>query len=525
MECSGVPFDEAQIQKTLFEALLDARDRFGSKKIILEDHERKPYSYNRMLLACMIMGNKLASFTNPQERVGLFVPSSTASAIVFFSLNAIGRVPSMLNFTAGVRNLLSCCETTQIRTIITSRRFVDQGRMGDVLDTLAIGRRVLYLEDIAASLSSWDKLKGVLNLYRARFVHKKYRVKPEDGAAIVFTSGSDGNPKGVVLSNKNLLANSYQLKQHAGDEFRLTDVMFNTLPIFHAFGLSVGFLLGILNGMKVVLYPSPLHYKQIPKLMGAVGATFLFSTDTFLQGYVKTASQDDMKTLRYIVAGAEKVKPSTRQAWQSHNVIILEGYGASECSPVIAVNTPQKYLDGTVGTLLPGVQAQMIPVDGIHEGGKFLVKGPNVMKGYVDSDDVTHVFAPKDGWHDTGDIVAIDREGFVSVKGRAKRFAKIGGEMVPLAAVEAMAQSVWPDAMNAAVALPDRQKGEQIIVLTTCIGADRDDLLQFSKKEGFPELWVPKGVLVIEAIPVMGMGKIDYVNAKILAENMYAMMV
>lgn len=523
MQYSVVPFRDGVAKKTLFDALLDARELHGSGKIILEDHERRPFTYNRLVLASMVLGKKLMQFTSLRERVGMLMPTAAGSAVALFGLNAYGRVPAMLNFTAGVRNLISACETANIKTIISSKKFVEHGRLDDVIDAVSIGRRVIWIEEVTASISSFDKLCGMLDLWRARTIHQNHKNRPDDEAAIVFTSGSEGVPKGVVLSHRNLLSNAFQIIQHGGVFFRPDDVMFDTLPIFHAFGLTAGLLLGVMSGMKVVLYPSPLHYKQIPKLIAATKATFVFSTDTFLQGYIKAVGNEDLSCVRYIVAGAERVKSTTRQAWSKFPAVILEGYGASECSPVISVNLPEKKLDGTTGTLLPGVEVRMIPVEGVHEGGRCHVRGPNVMKGYIDNSDPSSLVAPEDGWHDTGDIVTIDHDGFITIKGRAKRFAKIGGEMVSLAAVEAMAQGVWPDEVHAAVALPDSHKGEQILILTTRGDADRDTLLNYARNEGFPELWMPKGILIVDSIPVTGMGKIDYIGATKLAESMRAM--
>lgn len=524
MECSGKIFDGSEADKTLFQALLDARGRYGRKKVILEDQERRPYTYDRLVLSSLVLGRKISKITRPSERIGVFMPSSAATAVLFFGLNAFGRIPAMLNFTSGVRNLLAACELSHITTILASRRFVEHGRLDDVINALSFGRNIVWIEDLAGSLSSFDKIRGVWDLWQAGSVHAKHKMQTDEEAVIVFTSGSEGLPKGVVLSSSNLLSNASQIKQHAKHFFTTDDIMFNTLPIFHTFGLTAGMILGLMTGMKVILYPSPLHYKQIPKLIAATKATFVFSTDTFLQGYVKAAGKEDLSCVRYIVSGAERVRQSTREAWEKFNTVILEGYGASECSPVIAVNLPDKLRDGTVGTLLPGIEASMIPVDGVHEGGRLQVKGPNVMVGYINMDNPAEFVRPHNGWHDTGDIVSFDADDFITIRGRAKRFAKIGGEMISLAAVEAIAQGIWPEEPHAAVSLPDTVKGEQIILLTTRSDADRDSLLQYARSEGFPELWVPKGILVVDAIPVTGMGKIDYAGAREKAEAMKGML-
>jgi acyl-[acyl-carrier-protein]-phospholipid O-acyltransferase/long-chain-fatty-acid--[acyl-carrier-protein] ligase len=347
-------------------------------------------------------------------------------------------------------------------------------------------------------------------------------MQPDDPAVVLFTSGSEGVPKGVVLSNANLVANARQVKAHAGDVLTEADVFFNPLPMFHSFGLTAGLLTAVLNGMKSVLYPSPLHYRQVPKLIAGTGATVLLATDTFLQGYARAADESDLKSVRLVIAGAERVKDDTRRLWDKHRTTILEGYGATECSPVIACNLPQTNTPGSVGPFLPGMEYRLDPVEGIHEGGRLHVRGPNVMLGYLDAKAPGGIAPPEGGWHDTGDIVTVD-DGFVTIRGRAKRFAKIGGEMISLAAVEVMVQSLWPEFNHVVVSLPDARKGEQIVLVTDKAGADRESLLAHGKAQGVPELWIPKAVLVA-SIPVLGSGKIDYVATAEMVRNLRPML-
>ena len=339
---------------------------------------------------------------------------------------------------------------------------------------------------------------------------------------LLFTSGSEGVPKGVVLSNANLVANAYQVKALAGDVLRDDDVFFDPLPIFHSFGLTAGLLTAVLNGMKSVLYPSPLHYRQIPKLVAGTRATIMLATDTFLQGYARAAGENDLASVRYVIAGAERVKDETRKLWAKHGTVILEGYGATECSPVIAVSLPDRNRPGSVGPLLPGIEWRLEPVEGIHEGGRLHVRGPNVMKGYLDPSVPGQVNPPVEGWHDTGDIVTVD-DGIVTIRGRAKRFAKIAGEMVSLAAIEATVQGLWPDNSHVVVAIPDSRKGEQIVLITDRAEADREVLLAHAQNQGFPELWVPRSILV-SGIPVLGSGKTDYAAAVEMARRLQPML-
>jgi acyl-[acyl-carrier-protein]-phospholipid O-acyltransferase/long-chain-fatty-acid--[acyl-carrier-protein] ligase len=329
-------------------------------------------------------------------------------------------------------------------------------------------------------------------------------------------------PKGVVLSNANLVANAYQVKALAGDVLKDDDVFFDPLPIFHSFGLTAGLLTALLNGMKSVLYPSPLHYRQIPKLVAGTRATVMLATDTFLQGYARAAGEDDLASVRFVIAGAERVKDETRRLWDRHGTVIVEGYGATECSPVIACNLPDTNRPGSVGHFLPGIEWRLEPVEGIQEGGRLHVRGPNVMKGYLDPSSPDRIHPPADGWHDTGDIVTVD-DGIVTIRGRAKRFAKIAGEMVSLAAIEATVQTLWPDSSHVVVAIPDPRKGEQIVLITDKPDADRDVLMTHARDHGFPELWVPRSILV-SGIPVLGSGKTDYSAAVDLAKRLQPML-
>lgn len=515
-------FDIARTRKTLFGALLDARDRFGGNKVALEDLERQPITFGRLVLGSLVLGRKLAGLTKEREAIGVLLPNVQAIAVTLFGLNAFGRVPAFLNFTAGLKNLKAACELAEIETIVTSRRFIEQGKLDDLIEALGEGRRILWLEDVRAELTSLDKLRGLVGSWFARRIHAGARIQPDDPAVLLFTSGSEGVPKGVVLSNANLVANAYQVKALAGDVLKDDDVFFNPLPIFHSFGLSAGLLTAVLNGMKSVLYPSPLHYRQIPKLVAGTRATVMLATDTFLQGYARAAGEDDLASVRFVIAGAERVKDETRRLWDRHGTVIVEGYGATECAPVIACNLPDDNHPGTVGHVLPGIEWRLEPVEGIHEGGRLHVRGPNVMKGYLDPAGPGGIRPPVEGWHDTGDIVSID-DGFITIRGRAKRFAKIGGEMVSLAAVEAMVQGLWPEFNHVVVALPDPRKGEQIVLVTDRPGADREALLAHGQAQGVPELWIPKAIL-IAPIPVLGSGKIDYAGTFEMARSLRAIL-
>ncbi|MEN5080895.1 AMP-binding protein [Bosea sp. TWI1241] len=512
-------FDVAGARTTLFASLLQTVARHGRSRPALEDPERKPLTYGRLVLGALVLGRKLAATTQPGEIVGLMLPNVQAMVVTLFGLSAFGRVPALLNFTAGQRNLLAACEGGGLRTIVTSRRFVEQGKLDEVLAAIGTGRRVIYLEDVRKSLTSLDKAIGAVSALAPGLALRGHARQPDDPAVVLFTSGTEGKPKGVVLSHANLVSNARQVFVHAAGAISERDVFMNPLPCFHSFGLTAGLLVPLLHGMKVVLYPSPLHYKQVPKLIGETKASFLLATDTFLQGYARAASEGDLVSVRHVVAGAERVKPATRQLWEPYGTTILEGYGCTECSPVLAVNTPQALREGTVGRLLPGITARLDPVEGITAGGRLHVKGPNVMLGYLDEARPGVPVPPEGGWHDTGDIVTIE-DGFVAITGRARRFAKLGGEMVSLAAVESMITGLWPGFNHVVVALPDARKGEQLVLVTEKPDADLKLLQDEARSRGFAELWVPRAVLVTGSVPVLGNGKIDYGGTRELAATM-----
>ena len=506
----------APYQTTLFEALGHARVTHETKTPIVEDPLGTKLTYKRFIVGAQVLGAKIASFSQPKEAVGVLLPNSAGVAVVFFALQGIGRVAAMLNFTSGTVNVLSACRVAKIKTVLTSRAFVEKGRLGDLIAALAPLVTIVYLEDVRAKITIRDKLSGLWQGSRPQVC-----VTPDDPAAILFTSGSEGTPKGVVLSHKNLLANCYQVlvRMDANGE----DKVFNALPVFHSFGLTGGCVMPIIGGIPVHLYPTPLHYRIIPELAYSTNCTIMFGTDTFLNGYARAAHPYDLSKIRMVVAGAEAVKERTRQVYaEKFGVRILEGYGVTEASPVVSVNTPMANRSGTVGRLSPLMEARIEPVSGVNEGGRLFVRGPNVMLGYYRADKPGQIDPPVNGWHDTGDVVAIDAQGFVSIKGRLKRFAKVGGEMISLAAIEALATELWPGMVSVVVALPDVRKGERLVLVSADKGLDRAALSQFAKSKGASDLMVPAEILVVDKIPLLGSGKADFIATTKLASDVIA---
>jgi len=510
-EMSRMIFDTSDTSRTLFTALCDASVLHGGKALVVEDVKREPMSYARLITAAGLLGKRLAQDTRQGEAVGLLLPNVTGVAAAFFALQAIGRVPAMLNFTVGLANMRSACTTAEIATIVTARAFVEQAKLGDLIAALdGDGRRIVYLEDVGATIGGFEKLWALLSYKRAAARHRKLRLSPDAPAVILFTSGSEGTPKGVVLTHRNLLSNCAQLA--ARIDFNTSDVVVNALPVFHSFGLTGGTLLPVLNGIRTIFYPSPLHYRIVPALAYDANATILFGTDTFLSGYARMAHSYDFYSLRYIFAGAERVRDETRKVYaEKFGLRILEGYGATEAAPVIAVNTPMHFKAGTVGRLLPAIEARLDEVPGIDEGGRLYIRGPNIMAGYMLASEPGRLRPPEEGWHDTGDIVTIDEAGFITIRGRAKRFAKIGGEMVSLPAVEGYAAAAWPGAEHAVVTKPDPKKGEQLVLFTTAKVATQKSLQDWCKAQGVTELMIPRDIRLLDALPVLGTGKIDYV--------------
>lgn len=507
---SGMMFATSDTPQTLFNAFLDARHAHGRKSEILRDVEQKPYTYNSLLTASLAVGRALEKRTPVEVPLGLLLPNTVGSVITLLGLTATGRIPAMLNFTAGSASIKAAIQAADIKQVITSRRFIELGKLTALEEDLASQVEMIYLEDIRDQMTGINRLSALLRRPFAGALHHRCGINPDDTAVILFTSGSEGLPKGVALSHRNIVSNCRQVASVL--DFNPVDKVFNPLPLFHSFGLTGGLILPLLSGVPSFLYPSPLHFKVIPEMVYHSNATILFATDTFLQAYAKADSYD-FYSLRYVFAGAERVKDETRRIWSERfGIRIFEGYGATECAPVLAVNTPMHFKAGTVGRLLPGIDARLEEVPGLDDpdAGRLFVRGPNIMRGYLKADKPAVLQPLETGWYDTGDICKFDENGFVTIAGRAKRFAKIGGEMVSLTAIETLAADLWPDEQHVAAALPDPKKGEQIILLTTREKPIPAELQAHGKTQGWAEIQLPKLLHQISEIPLLGSGKTDY---------------
>ncbi len=474
----------------------------------LEDVQRTPINYDRLVLGAAALGRALVDAMPGETHVALLLPNAVASVVTLLGLQAFGRVPCLLNVTAGAANMLSACRASGARYVVSSKQFVEKGRLEKVIEALGRDVHFIWLEDVRDTIGLRRKLRAKRDAWSA---HKLpgARVAPDSACVVLFTSGSEGSPKGVVLSHRNVLTNCAQLSSVI--DFNGSDIVFNAMPMFHAFGLTGGTILPLVFGVRTFHYPSPLHYRIVPALIYDTDATICFGTDTFLNGWARYAHPYDFRAMRYIFAGAEKVREETRRVYADRfGVRLLEGYGVTETSPVLALNTAMHSRPGTVGRLLPGIAWRLQPVEGVDAGGRLEVCGPTVMLGYLRDTAPGVLESVADGWYDTGDIVSVDAAGFVSIVGRAKRFAKIGGEMVSMTAAESLVASLWPEARHAVVSVPDARKGEALLLVTTHKAAEPRDLLAFARQRGVPELMVPRSIKVVGVVPLLATGKVDY---------------
>lgn len=498
-------------KKPFFDILLDSRKQYGGNVRLFSDYAQKPVTYNGFITRVLIIEEALKGQSIEGDNVGVLLPTSLGGVVTIYAVEKMGKIPAMLNFSLGGRSLVNCCRTACVKTVITSRKFIELGKFEALTNAIEEeGLKIIWLEDLAVKITKVKKISAAI---KTHFIKSNPEIAggTDKPAIILFTSGSEGVPKGVMLSYKNLHTNHAQMFTRV--DFYRSDRILNAMPIFHSFGLC-GVFMPVTLGIFVYLYPSPLHYKTICTICYDERITLLFSTDTFLRGYAKAAPDNyDFATMRLLVQGGEKLKPSTQEIWfERFSVRITEGYGVTEASPVVANNYYAHHKSGTVGQFVSGLECRIEPVEGVHEGGRLWLKGDNVMMGYLRAANPGVLEPPKDGWYDTGDIVSVDEEGFVKILGRAKRFAKIGGEMISLAAVEEVLSEVWPEDKHAVVILHGGPRGETLSLITTRPELKRDEMRQSLSDLGVAEIAIPKKVLVMEDLPLLSTGKIDYVS-------------
>lgn len=432
-----------------------------------------------------------------EERVGILLPTSMAGMTVTFATLYSGKTPAMLNASMDALTFCSCLTTGEIKTVLTSRTFVEKGKLQPLMDEVAKQARIVYLED----------LKGEMNIFLKLMVLRKQRDRVISQASdiLLFTSGSEGTPKGVLLTHNNIFANIQQARLMV--DFTSKDKIMNALPIFHSFGLILTFLSPLCH-VPIYLIPSPLMYKAIPELTYDRNGTILFGTSTFLSAYGRYANPFDFQGLRYVYAGAEKLQDSVKNSWfDKFGIRVMEGYGLTETAPILALQTKMLYKKGSVGCLVPGVKHRIEPVDGVEEGGRLQIQAPNLMRGYLISG---QGFVPAPEWFDTGDIVSVDEKEFVTIQGRAKRFVKVGGEMISLAVVEQHAkQAVGGDAEVVAVCVTDERKGERIELVSTSPLMTKELVRDYWKQHNLSTLTSPYKIHIMKEIPLLGSGKAD----------------
>lgn len=508
----------AQLMKT---AKIHAKKGLFRRPKFVEDIQRKPQSYRDIVIKSFVLGKYLKRRTEPEEHVGLFLPNSVAALCSFFGLTAYDRIPVMLNFSVGAQNMVSMCKTAQVRIVVTSLAFVKTAKMEDAVKMMEeAGVKIIYLEKAAKEIGLWDKINAYL-----RYKIKRVPIKKGGNrkAVILFASGSEGTPKAVVLSHANIISNIKQMS--AIETINVTDTVFNALPMFHSFGLVVGTLFPLFEGSKLFLYPSPLHYRVVAEIVYEIGASIMFGTDTFFRGYGRIAHPFDFHNIRFMFGGAEAVKPDTRNIWMERlGIRVLEAYGATECSPVVSANNRIFNRFGSIGKLLPAIEYKIEPVPGIEKGGELVVRGPNIMMGYILPDNPGVLVPLEGGWYHTGDVVEIDEIGFVYIRDRIKRFAKIGGEMVSLNAVHEMVCKAYEtdgEFQYGVVAIPHESKGEQIVLATNNRNVSQDGLHAYIRANAMSELFLPRIILYMEKLPVFATGKADNVTLKkiVLAET------
>ncbi len=495
----------------VLEAVLEAA-RATPDKVVLQDATMQELTYRRLLLSAELLAGQLGPrLADGPDRVGVLLPNVNAAPVLLLALWSCGKVPAILNFSTGPATMLACAQLAGLKQIITSNAFLSRTRLR--LDPLTdAGIKLIFLEDVRTGISRFAKFAALLR-HRAGIGGRLRPGGPADEpAAVLFTSGSEGMPKGVELTHRNLLANMRQML--AIIDITDHDRLFNAMPVFHSFGLTVGTLLGLVRGLYVFQYPTPLHFRIIPNLIYDRNCTVFIATNTFLNGYARKAQSYDFRSLRYLFAGAEKVQEETARVWaQRFGVRILEGYGVTECSPAVSANTPMAPRHGSAGRLVPGMEWRLEPVEGVADAGRLFLRGPNVMRGYLNAEANAH-FQALGGWYDTGDIASVDEDGFLFLRGRLKRFAKISGEMVSLTAVEdALAGAFAKYGLRcevAVVAQPDHDKGEVLVAITNDSNVKLEDIRAVLKAKGLPNLCVPREVKYLRDIPKLGTGKVDY---------------
>ena len=503
-------FEMENLNLSLFEVMLQGMKNSSAKKIIAEDINLNKLSYKKLIISSIILGSKL--FKNQQIKenfVGFLLPNSLAALVLFFSFQLYHKTAVILNFSSGFATIVYSCKLSRIKTIVTSRTFIELAELENLIKELSNFVKIIYLEDLRKTISFSDKIKALLSWDKVGSLHRSLaQFSATKPAVVLFTSGSSGKPKAVVLSHRNIVANYYQFSSTI--DINQQDIILNVLPVFHSFGLVVGMLTPIFASAKVCLYHNPLQYRLVATLAYNFNATFILGTPTFFRGYALKANDNHFYKVRYAVAGAEKLSKDIRDLWlKKFGIRILEGYGMTEAAPVISTNTNLYYKENTVGRFIPGIEYKLKKAAGITSGKKLYLKGPNLMLGYLKSDESGQI-DPLTGWYDTGDLVNIDDEGFITIVGRQKRFCKIAGEMISLPAVENLINNIFPGSEIAVIAVSNSKKGESLVLATSDAKITKAIIRKYIIKNAENILYLPQSILKLSELPLLGSRKIDY---------------
>lgn len=488
-------------------------------------------SYFKALVGSIVFARKLRAACDEQPMVGILLPSSVGSALTNIAVSFMGKVPVNLNYSANSEIIAACAAQCNITHVVTSRKFLEKV-------PLRVPGTSIYLEDVKASVSSLDRIVAMLYAVLApmRVIEKSLGAGPrteDDIATVIFSSGSEGTPKGVLLTHRNLMANIVSILQVCPRNDQTCFVGF--LPLFHSFGYTGTLWMPLTSGLSVFYHPNPLESKVIGGLIKKYQGTFMFATSTFLQGFIRRCTPEQLATLEFVACGAEKLSPRISAAFkEKFGVEPCEGYGTTECAPVVSCNVPdlvspgfytRESKVGAVGLPMPGVCARVVDPDTEEplpqgESGLLLVTGENIMRGYLDQPEKT-ASVLKDRWYATGDIATVDDEGFIRITDRLARFSKIAGEMVPHTGVEEKLHALLglTDQSMAVAGVPDQAKGERLLVLHTLSDEQVETLLVKLRDSGMPNLWIPRASAFhrIEEIPVLGTGKMDLKSVKKMA--------
>ncbi len=487
---------------SLHEEIIKISSKYNGHTAVIDSAAGKNYTYGKLVTAAFIFADIIKK--SDDEFIGLMMPMSAGAFISLLAVLITGKVPVMINYSTGAENNISYArKKCGFKTVITSKKLCD--KLGVAQDS-----GMMFAEDIAGSITLIQKIKALIKSFSPfRFIARK---SPEEIAVLLFTTGSEKEPKAVMLTHDNIMSNIESLTQlfYFGTE----DIFTGVLPLFHIYGLTTSFFLPLLSGSAVNTFVNPLEYKFVADGIKKNGNTIITATPTFLRGYCQKSEPGDLKSLRIIMAGGDKLTKNIKETYMSkHGAEVLEGYGTTETSPVISVNTFEKNRFGSIGQPLPDVEVKIIDIDTEQElphgqEGKIYVKGRLVMKGYFDDMEETSLHI-RNGWYDTGDIGLMDTDGFLWHKGRLKRFVKIGGEMVSLTAVEnAVEKHIGEDYQCCAVEIPHITKGADIIVAITKDISDSEMKKKLS--EELPPIAVPKKFMYFEELPLMGNGKVNF---------------